>query len=66
MPPTKRGKKRLSDDIVSDAIPEPTGHVAVQRTGVPVVEQGEQLGLMPGLLDQRGIIRAFSWWRSHR
>jgi hypothetical protein len=32
---------------------------------VPVIQAGEHLGLMPGLLNQRGIIYAFACWRSH-
>jgi hypothetical protein len=65
MPAAESYQKGLGNDVVGRAIAEPSGDVAVDRSSVPIIKLGECLGLMPGLLDQRGVVRAFSGWRSH-
>ena len=57
-------EERVRDDVVGRAGAEPAGGVAVQRGGVPVVEAGERLRVVPGPLDESGVV--FGVGRGHR
>src|ERR1019366_8320345 len=59
-PPLEGGEERLANHIVGGAVPQPPGDIPVDVRGVPVIQAGERLGLMPGLLAQRGIIRVLA------
>jgi hypothetical protein len=65
MPAAESSEKGLGNDVVGLPIAEPSGDVAVDRSSVPIIKLGEGIGLMPGLLDQRGVVRATSGRRSH-
>ena len=41
---------------------EPAGGVAVQRGGVPVVQAGERLRVVPGPLDESGVVFGVGRW----
>src|SRR6185437_3332718 len=52
----ERGQEGLGDEVIGHFAADPAGDVAVDAGGVPVKQQGEPLGLVPGALDDRGVV----------
>jgi len=55
-------EKRVRDDVVGRVRAQPAGGVAVQRRGVPVVKAGERLRVVPGTLDEGGVVVCVGVW----
>lgn len=68
-PAAKCSKERVRDDVVGYAVAETASDISVQANGVPVIDRGECFRVLPGSLDQRGVIarlcRQF-WHLPHR
>jgi hypothetical protein len=60
VPAAERDRERLGDQIVTGVPAEPPGNVAVQRGRMPVKQQREALGLLPGPADQHRIAYGIS------
>ena len=54
VPAAERCQERLGNDVIGRPVAEPAANVPMDRGGMPIVEFGECLRLMPGLLDQLG------------
>lgn len=65
MPASERYEKGLGHDVVRFPVAQPSRDIALDGSSMPIVKLGERLGLVPGLLDQRSVIRPFPGWRSH-
>lgn len=61
VPGTERDEERLRRDVVRRALPEAAGGVAVDVRGVPVVQPGEQFGLVEGVRDDVGVVFVFAF-----
>ena len=53
-------EERIGDDVVGCPVAQPPGNVTMQDGSVPVIEPRERLGVTPGPLDQRGVVRGLS------